>query len=149
MPWEFSGETARLSVRPGEVKMVTFGCSIPRRRTMVGQAVPSVSPGPAAAYLKKVECFCFNRQELRAGAEQADAAQVLYRSGTTGTASIPSRFPTRSMTSRSRTCTGTRTEEMTMAKVNQTYYVPDQSRFGPSLVPLHCFPGVGGGTSGQ
>ena len=32
---------------------------------MVGQAVPSVSPGPAAAYLKKVECFCFNRQELQ------------------------------------------------------------------------------------
>jgi cytochrome c oxidase assembly protein subunit 11 len=34
---------------------------------MIGQAVPSVSPGPAAAYLKKVECFCFNRQELQAG----------------------------------------------------------------------------------
>ena len=34
------------------------------------------------------------------------------------------------MTSRaSRTGTGTRTEEMTMAKVNQTYYVPDQSRW--------------------
>ncbi len=39
----------------------------PTDRTMIGQAVPSVSPGPAAAYLKKVECFCFNRQELRAG----------------------------------------------------------------------------------
>ncbi|BDA15192.1 cytochrome c oxidase assembly protein [Aeromonas caviae] len=67
MPWEFSGETARLSVRPGEVKMVNFRVFNPTERSMVGQAVPSVSPGPAAAYLKKVECFCFNRQELRAG----------------------------------------------------------------------------------
>ena len=65
MPWEFSGETVRLSVRPGEVKLVNYRVFNPTERTMVGQAVPSVSPGPAAAYLKKVECFCFNRQELQ------------------------------------------------------------------------------------
>lgn len=67
MPWEFSGETVRLSVRPGEVKLVNYRVINPTERTMVGQAVPSVSPGPAAAYLKKVECFCFNRQELQPG----------------------------------------------------------------------------------
>lgn len=47
--------------------MVNFRVFNPTERTMVGQAVPSVSPGPAAAYLKKVECFCFDHQELRAG----------------------------------------------------------------------------------
>lgn len=67
MPWEFSGETVRLSVRPGEVKLVNYRVFNPTEHTMVGQAVPSVSPGPAAAYLKKVECFCFNRQELQPG----------------------------------------------------------------------------------
>ena len=67
MPWQFSGETARLSVRPGEMKLVNYRVFNPTDRTMIGQAVPSVSPGPAAAYLKKVECFCFNRQELQAG----------------------------------------------------------------------------------
>jgi cytochrome c oxidase assembly protein subunit 11 len=35
--------------------------------TIVGQAVPSVSPGAAATYFKKIECFCFSRQELKAG----------------------------------------------------------------------------------
>lgn len=67
MPWQFSEETERLSVRPGEMKQVNYRVFNPTDRTMVAQAVPSVSPGPAAAYLKKVECFCFNRQELKAG----------------------------------------------------------------------------------
>ena len=52
MPWQFSGETARLSVRPGEMKLVNYRVFNPTDRTMIGQAVPSVSPGPAAAYLK-------------------------------------------------------------------------------------------------
>jgi cytochrome c oxidase assembly protein subunit 11 len=39
------------------------------QRTVTGQAVPSVSPGQAAQYLKKIECFCFEQQELPAGGE--------------------------------------------------------------------------------
>ncbi|MNE60651.1 Cytochrome c oxidase assembly protein CtaG [compost metagenome] len=67
MPWQFTQETLRLSVRPGEMKQVNYRVFNPTDHSMIGQAVPSVSPGPAAAYLKKVECFCFNRQELKAG----------------------------------------------------------------------------------
>ncbi|MGY3858142.1 cytochrome c oxidase assembly protein [Aeromonas intestinalis] len=67
MPWQFNGETDRLSVKPGEMKQINFKVFNPTKDAMVGQAVPSVSPGTAAAYLKKVECFCFNRQELKAG----------------------------------------------------------------------------------
>ena len=40
MPWEFSGETVRLSVRPGDVKQVNYRVFNPTERTMVGQAVP-------------------------------------------------------------------------------------------------------------
>ena len=39
----------------------------PATRTIVGQAVPSVSPGTAALYLNKTECFCFEQQILQAG----------------------------------------------------------------------------------
>ncbi|MGY3944637.1 cytochrome c oxidase assembly protein [Aeromonas tecta] len=67
MPWQFTEQTERVSVRPGEMTLVSYRVFNPTDRTMTGQAVPSVSPGPAAAYLKKVECFCFNRQELKAG----------------------------------------------------------------------------------
>ena len=67
MSWQFTQETQSLSVRPGEMKQVNYRVFNPTAHSMIGQAVPSVSPGPAAAYLKKVECFCFNRQELKAG----------------------------------------------------------------------------------
>ena len=36
---------------------------------MVAQAVPSVTPSEAAPYLHKVNCFCFDRQPLEAGAD--------------------------------------------------------------------------------
>jgi cytochrome c oxidase assembly protein subunit 11 len=36
---------------------------------MIGQAIPSVSPGRAAEYFHKTECFCFNQQELAARSE--------------------------------------------------------------------------------
>ena len=31
--------------------------------------MPSISPGQAALYVKKIECFCFEQQELSAGGE--------------------------------------------------------------------------------
>jgi cytochrome c oxidase assembly protein subunit 11 len=37
----------------------------------LGQAIPSVSPGLAAAHFNKTECFCFTQQEL-AGFESRD-----------------------------------------------------------------------------
>ena len=36
---------------------------------MTAQAVPSVAPSNAAAHLKKLECFCFEQQELMPGEE--------------------------------------------------------------------------------
>lgn len=31
------------------------------------QAIPSYAPAQAASYFKKIECFCFTQQTLRAG----------------------------------------------------------------------------------
>jgi cytochrome c oxidase assembly protein subunit 11 len=41
------------------------------------QAVPSVSPGLAAKYMHKIECFCFDQQALAPG-EEADLALMFY-----------------------------------------------------------------------
>ena len=38
-------------------------------KTMTAQAVPSVAPSNAAEHLKKLECFCFEQQELKPGEE--------------------------------------------------------------------------------
>jgi len=58
-----------LSVRPGVMNKTTYFVRNRSNKTIIAQAVPSVSPGQAALYLKKIECFCFEQQELIAGAE--------------------------------------------------------------------------------
>lgn len=67
MPWEFQPTQEKLVVRPGEMTTATFFVRNLSHATVTGQAVPSVSPGQASLYLKKLECFCFNQQELAAG----------------------------------------------------------------------------------
>lgn len=69
MPWEFRAETQRVKVHPGELNTVSFYVRNPASSNIVAQAIPSVSPGTAALYLNKTECFCFNQQPLDAGSE--------------------------------------------------------------------------------
>ena len=69
MPWEFRPVEREMVVRPGELNTTTFYVRNPLQEAVTGQAVPSVSPGQAALYLKKIECFCFEQQELPGGGE--------------------------------------------------------------------------------
>jgi cytochrome c oxidase assembly protein subunit 11 len=69
MPWQFSTQTKRVKVHPGEMSQVDFLVKNPASTRIVGQAIPSVSPGPAAIYMNKTECFCFEQQTLQAGEE--------------------------------------------------------------------------------
>ena len=69
MPWEFRAETKKVKLHPGELSTVEFYVRNPASKDIVAQAIPSVSPGQAALYLNKTECFCFNQQPLSAGKE--------------------------------------------------------------------------------
>jgi cytochrome c oxidase assembly protein subunit 11 len=66
IPWSFAPEVAQVSVHPGEIKVVNFRVENLTDEAIVGQAVPSISPGEAALYFKKMECFCFTQQPLGA-----------------------------------------------------------------------------------
>lgn len=68
MPWEFRPTEQSIRVFPGEDKVTAFYAANPTPEFMVAQAVPSVTPSEAAPYLHKVNCFCFDRQPLEAGA---------------------------------------------------------------------------------
>ncbi|MGF1762373.1 cytochrome c oxidase assembly protein [Aliivibrio kagoshimensis] len=70
MPWKFEPKVTQIEVNPGEVVRTQFLATNLSSKAMVGQAVPSVSPGQGATYFNKIECFCFNNQPLGA---QADA----------------------------------------------------------------------------
>lgn len=67
LPWEFRPMTAKLDVHPGETVIVNYYVRNATNETITGQAVPSVAPGRAAAYFKKIECFCFSNQKLAPG----------------------------------------------------------------------------------
>lgn len=69
MPWEFKAQTRKVQVFPGEMNQVDFYVKNATNKNYVAQAIPSVSPGTAALYINKTECFCFNHQPLLAGEE--------------------------------------------------------------------------------
>ncbi|MBW3695580.1 cytochrome c oxidase assembly protein [Vibrio sp. T187] len=66
MPWEFKPNKVTMDVHPGQVIQTNYVAVNRSGDTLVGQAVPSVSPGNGAVYFNKIECFCFNQQLLNA-----------------------------------------------------------------------------------
>ena len=63
-PWRFRPTVASLKVHPGEMTQVTYEVVNTQARSVDAQAIPSYAPQQAAAYFKKVECFCFKQQTL-------------------------------------------------------------------------------------
>lgn len=76
-PFKVSSETKTIKVNTGEMNKVTFNAQNLSDKDRVLQAVPSVSPGLAAQYLHKVECFCFQQQPIKAG-ENVDMTLLFY-----------------------------------------------------------------------
>ena len=64
---EFTTKQNKIKVRPGEVVTIGYIARNATQVTLSGQAVPSVSPGFTARYFKKIDCFCFKKQEFLAG----------------------------------------------------------------------------------
>jgi cytochrome c oxidase assembly protein subunit 11 len=67
LPWEMRPLTHTLDLHPGEMHQVTYLVRNTSDKTIVGQAVPSVSPGQAAQHFDKLDCFCFKQQTLAPG----------------------------------------------------------------------------------
>ncbi|HEY2560454.1 MAG TPA: cytochrome c oxidase assembly protein [Caldimonas sp.] len=66
-PWDFKPAQASVDVHPGEVTTVMYEFRNRQDRTMRAQAIPSYAPASAMAHFKKLECFCFTEQVLKAG----------------------------------------------------------------------------------
>ncbi|MDR9828846.1 cytochrome c oxidase assembly protein [Vibrio sp. FNV 38] len=77
MPWLFVPKVTSMEVHPGEVVQTSYRAENNASVDMVGQAVPSVSPGLGASYFNKMECFCFNQQPLSANAS-TDMGLIFY-----------------------------------------------------------------------
>lgn len=64
MPWTFYPKTRKITVHPGENKLVVFFGRNDTNHPMTIQAIPSISPGLGAKYFKKTQCFCFTQHTL-------------------------------------------------------------------------------------
>ncbi len=65
--WNFYPKVNTLTVHPGQIETVLFVAKNTTNQSVSGQAIPSVTPGKASTHLKKIECFCFVKQTLKAG----------------------------------------------------------------------------------
>src|SRR5690606_30088188 len=64
-PWRFRPVQASMEVNPGELATITYEVANQQDRDIHGQAIPSYAPMLAAQYFKKLECFCFEQQDLK------------------------------------------------------------------------------------
>lgn len=62
---EIRPEHPILQVVPGQLTSTSYYVKNLTDKKMVIQAIPSISPGRVAKYLKKLECFCFTPQSLQ------------------------------------------------------------------------------------
>lgn len=67
LPWDFAPLQRSVRVKVGEPAVVSFKAHNRADKKIVGQAIPAVTPWQVTGYLSKLECFCFNRQELQPG----------------------------------------------------------------------------------
>jgi cytochrome c oxidase assembly protein subunit 11 len=67
IPWQLTPLERRIRAHPGEMVHVTYELSNPTAVSVAGQAIPSYGPQHAGQYVKKLDCFCFSKQEIRAG----------------------------------------------------------------------------------
>ena len=77
VPWSFYPKVKQIKVHPGEIAKLSFYAENKTDHRMTVQAIPSVTPGIAAKYLKKTECFCFTQQTLN-GHEAMDMPLLFH-----------------------------------------------------------------------
>jgi len=81
LPWDMRPLTLTLDAHPGELQQVTYLVRNTSNREITGQAVPSITPGQAAQYFDKIECFCFSRQTLGPGEAQEMPLAFIIKPG--------------------------------------------------------------------
>lgn len=77
VPWDFYPKTREIQIHPGKIAHLAFYAENKTNRRMTIQAIPSVTPGVAAKYIKKTECFCFTQQTLN-GHEAMDMPLLFH-----------------------------------------------------------------------
>jgi cytochrome c oxidase assembly protein subunit 11 len=76
-PLAFRADVDSMTVHPGKMYFATFTARNMTTQDKVAQAVPSVTPTSAVEHFRKIECFCFSRQEFAANEERSMPLQFI------------------------------------------------------------------------
>ena len=67
LPWKFSAKEPNIKIKPGEVKTIEYIVENQSNRTTFGVATFQYHPKELGNYFTKLNCFCFDKQTLKAG----------------------------------------------------------------------------------
>ena len=67
LPWKFSAKEPNIKIKPGEVKTIEYIVENPSNKTTFGVATFQYHPKELGNYFTKLNCFCFDKQTLKAG----------------------------------------------------------------------------------
>ena len=67
LPWKFSTNKPNIIIEPGEVKTIEYIVENPSNKTTFGVATFQYYPKELGNYFTKLNCFCFDKQTLKAG----------------------------------------------------------------------------------
>ena len=77
LDWNFEVNEKTLDVKPGKVYKIKFNVENLSHQTSSAVASYNVSPSSFGQYFNKLGCFCFEKQELKAG-EKATYVMTFY-----------------------------------------------------------------------
>jgi len=65
-PWEFRPDEFKKQVDTGTLYETTYYAKNLKAQALTATATPDIRPVEAAKYFKKIECFCFSKQDFEA-----------------------------------------------------------------------------------
>ena len=77
LDWNFKAKSNVIDVKVGQVNRIEFEVENLGNETTHGVAIFNVSPASFGKYYSKLGCFCFEKQELKAG-EKATYVMTFY-----------------------------------------------------------------------
>ncbi|XP_035893215.1 cytochrome c oxidase assembly protein COX11, mitochondrial [Anopheles stephensi] len=77
MRWNFKPQQTEIKVVPGETALAFYSAKNPTDHPVVGISTYNVIPFEAGAYFNKIQCFCFEEQQLNPH-EEVDLPVFFY-----------------------------------------------------------------------
>ena len=77
LPWSFKALNAKITVKPGEVKTIEYIVKNLADHATTGIATFAYYPNKFGSYIRKLNCFCYDAQTLKANQQEKFSVVLL------------------------------------------------------------------------